>query len=418
MTMLSRLRRFVRPPRSLSVPAALPFANGAPDPDAFFVDEISAHHVAGWCQLPDVQTVEAVLAGTDEVLGTGTTTDFKFGPSHQGRGLHGFHFRLRRDLTPAEQGSVSIRPLGGGPAAERRIASRAYAPLMLVAMDIVDNCNLRCPFCVYDYANVHETHFMTEDTLEAALRLMPFTHAGNFWFSCLHEPSLHPRFADYLARVPLADRNKIFFTTNLARRMPDPYFSFLAASGIATINLSLESLSPEKYERFRKGARHRIFLENWDKLIGAFRSSAHPPFLRYIVMVYRANLAEIPQIVHHLVTERAAAQVQLRFTFDVPHISQSFRDTEYVTDSDWDWLEQQMVSYSTDLVQVIRPPPAVSAAGVRMPGRYECKLSWDGTLRVQRYWAVPFDTAGEPPIAEVNVRDIHDPLAFIDSLPR
>lgn len=414
MMLLKRLRALTRPTTRLAPPAPPPTVA---DPQSFYVDEISAHHAAGWCALPGPTRVDAILP-TGEILGAGTSSEFKFGPSHAGQGHHGFHIRLNRTLTQAEQADLMLRAPAHGVIAHRQVATSAYTPLMLVAMDIVDNCNLRCPFCVYDYTNVRETNFMTEETLAAALRLMPYTMAGNFWFSCLHEPSLHPRFTEFLGQVPNEDRDRVFFTTNLARRMPEVYFDFLAKSGVATINISIESRDPETYERFRKGARHRIFLENWDRLLTAFAGTKHPPFLRYIVMVYRTNLAEIPELVRYLVEERAAAQVQLRFTFDVPHIPQEFRETEYVADADWDWLERQTDHYPRDLVQVIRPPPAQSEAGVRMPGRYECKLSWDGTLRVQRYWAVPFDTAGEPPVAEVNVRDIADPLAFIDSLPR
>ena len=71
------------------------------------------------------------------------------------------------------------------------------------------------------------------------------------------------------------------------------------------------------------------------------------------------------------------------------------------------------------LVQVIRPPAAQApgGAGVVLPGRYECKTSWDGTFKVHRFWAVPFSTSGEPPVAEVNVKDIEDPVAFFASLP-
>jgi hypothetical protein len=39
-------------------------------------------------------------------------------------------------------------------------------------------------------------------------------------------------------------------------------------------------------------------------------------------------------------------------------------------------------------------------------------------LLVNRFWAVPYDGAMEDRVAEVNVRDIADPLDFIASLPR
>jgi molybdenum cofactor biosynthesis enzyme MoaA len=409
-------------------------AGEVPAPFQGYVDEISAHHVAGWVTGPAPGRFEAVLPG-GEVVGHGAADQFKFGPSHEGLGHHGFFARLSRALTEAEQDALILRANDGTALPRAEYLVREYRPVMLNAMDIVNNCNLRCPFCVYDYANTNATYFMDEATLEAVLRFLPYTGDSNFWFSCLHEPTLHPDFMAFLDRVPAAWRRKVFFTTNLAKRMRPEYFRFLADGGFANVNISIESLDQAIYERMRKGARQRIFLENWDALMAALAEGAAPPFLRYIVMVYKSNLAEIPSLVEHLLAARRADEIQLRFTFDVPHIPQEFRESEYVSAADWDWLTAQMAHHPAEKVKVIRnpaaeAPPAPAAAvmdegapaekasaGIVLPGRFEFQTSWDGTIKVKRYWAVPFDTSGEPPILEINAKDIADPLAFFASLP-
>ena len=33
-----------------------------------------------------------------------------------------------------------------------------------IALDIVNNCNLRCPFCVVDYSRIKTTEVMSDDT--------------------------------------------------------------------------------------------------------------------------------------------------------------------------------------------------------------------------------------------------------------
>ena len=74
---------------------------------------------------------------------------------------------------------------------------------MLNAMDIVDNCNLRCPILrVRLQQDLCHEHDGPGATLEAVLRFLPYTLDSNFWFSCLHEPALHPDFTAYLNRVP------------------------------------------------------------------------------------------------------------------------------------------------------------------------------------------------------------------------
>lgn len=398
-----------------------------PSPFRGYVDELSPYHVAGWLTGPGAPRIEAALP-SGEVLARAAADQFKFGPSHEGRGHHGFFARLSRPVSDAERAAISVRAGDGSVLPTAEFLSGEYRPLMLNAMDIVDNCNLRCPFCVYDYTNVRDTHVMTEETLDAALRFLPFTLDSNFWFSCLHEPALNPDFMRFLDKVPQPYRKKVFFTTNLAKRMKPEYFRFLADGGFANINISIESLDEAIYERMRKGARQRIFLENWDQLTKAFAQGAAPPFLRYIVMVYKSNLREIPSLIEHLLEKRRADEIQLRFTFDVPHIPQEFRAAEYVDDADWDWLAGQVAHHPAQKVQVIRPPRAGTAAspaesekpapqaGVVLPGRYEFQTSWDGTIKVKRYWAVPFSASGEPPVRQVNVRDIDDPVSFFDSL--
>jgi MoaA/NifB/PqqE/SkfB family radical SAM enzyme len=259
---------------------------------------------------------------------------------------------------------------------------------------------------------------MDEATIEAALRFLPYTLDSNFWFSCLHEPALHPQFTEYLAKVPPALRKKVFFTTNLAKRMAPDYFLFLANGGFANVNISIESLDPAVYERMRKGARFRIFMANWDALMAAMAVGRAPPFLRYIVMVYKSNLADIPALVEHLLAQRRADEIQLRFTFDVAHIPQEFRDSEYIDDAGWDWLAAQVAHHPARKVQVIRPPADMPGGegGALLPGRYEFKMSWDGALKINRFWAVPFSASGEPPLAELNVRDVSDPLSLFAEL--
>ena len=389
-----------------------------------FVDEVSPHHVAGWLTGPGAPHFIAALP-SGEIVARGPADQFKFGPSHEGLGHHGFFARTSRTLSDAERHALLVRT-GDGSALERAESVLGeYRPVMLNAMDIVDNCNLRCPFCVYDYSRTFATNMMDEQTLEAALRFLPYTLDSNFWFSCLHEPTLHPQFTAYLDRVPREWRRKVFFTTNLAKRMKPDYFRFLADGGFANVNISIESLDPAIYERMRKGAKYRIFMENWDALIAAFAQGAAPPFLRYIVLVYKSNLAEIPSLVDHLLTVRRADQIQLRFTFDVPWIPQDFRDAEFVGDGAWDWLAAEVAHHPAHKVQVIRSPsaeapapqPDAPSAGVVLPGRYELETSWDGTIKVKRFWAIPFELSREPPLAVVNLRDIPDPLAFFASLP-
>ncbi|MBU6498274.1 MAG: radical SAM protein [Rhodospirillales bacterium] len=328
-----------------------------------YADERSAQHVNGWVwNLADADErveIEAVLAGTNEVLDRTCADQFRWGLADMGigDGLHAYYIRFPRALTDAELDQMEIRCVRDGHVLELSpYLTREYNPINFVAMDIVDNCNLRCPFCLYDYANTRTTNFMNQETLAAALRFVPYTTNGNFWFSCLHEPTLHPKLTEYIDQVPADLRRKLFYTTNLAKRMPPAYFAWLAESGMSHINISIESLEPALYERMRKGARHRIFMENWDKLIPALQAGSNPPRLRYITMAYQSNLRELPALVKHLHEERLAWQVELRYSFDVAHMPAAFKREEFLQPRDWLWLRNELRDYTADQLLLNLPP--------------------------------------------------------------
>jgi hypothetical protein len=375
-----------------------------------------------------------------------------------GDGEHGYCLRLSRRLSQEEQDHLIVRPVPGGSILERSgfLATR-YRPIQHIIMDLVDNCNLRCPFCVYDYAKTHTTHVMTEATIDAAVRFAPYVQDGGFWFSCLHEPTLHPRLVDYIRKVPAAYRSTMFYTSNLAKRMPASYFEALADSGMHHINISIESLEPAVYEKMRKGARFPIFKENWDRLVEAFGQGTAPPKLRYISLAYKSTFRQLPELTDYLLRERRASTVEVRHTYDVPHIPRDFRQAEYLGRDEWLWLRDQLAHYPADLVQVVLPPglenpnfdhdaaawsehvaamyeasgPAPPAIDAPPPtpfrsalpkgylaGQCGLRLFWNGRLEVNAIWGDEDEvTPGELRLATINVRDIDDVEAFLDGLP-
>ena len=399
------------------------------------IDELSADHVAGWMMDPANPShrlpYEVICTQSGRVLGAGIADQYRHHLSWQGIGdaANGFHARLSGQ--PVLPGGIEVRMVGGRTALALSPQLRtSFEPILHVAMDIVDNCNLRCPFCLYDYTNTRTTHFMTPETLQSALRLLPYVRDGQFWFSCLHEPTLHPQLMAFIDTVPAEYRKKLFYTTNLAKRMPDAYFDWLANSGLFNINVSVESRDPAIYERMRKGARHRIFADNWEKLLAAFARAPAPPRLRYIAMAYKSNVDELPELARYLLEERQAWQFEIRYTFDAPYIPAEFRDAEFLDAADWVRLRERLPAYPSDRLLLISPPepapapgpdtPAAPAVSPRFqPDYYMFRLSWDGTLQVagispdSRY-----GNAIERDMLSTNLDVVPDMRGFIDGLGR
>jgi wyosine [tRNA(Phe)-imidazoG37] synthetase (radical SAM superfamily) len=465
---------FVRPAGSQHrlelAPALRTDPPGIGGPFQGYVDACSVHHITGWVRdLSDAArrlTIEVVLpdeAGGETVL-TRVQADQPNDVLHQlgvGDGAYGFFVLFGRQLSEAERERIFVRVHGAAHVLESspQLSTR-FEPIHHIAMDIVNNCNLRCPFCVYDYTDTKKTHVMSEETFRSVLRLIPFVTDGNFWLSCLHEATLHPRLTEFIAMVPREYRHKLFFTTNLAKRQPRAYFEVLAQSGMSHINVSLESLNPPVYEKMRKGARFPIFMENWAQLLEVFAATPQAPRIRYNVMAYRSNLREIPGLIRILREQKQAWQVEIRNTFDGPQIASAFRDEEFLSSAEWAELAEALSGYSPDEVILLLPPggkgydPEEREAAARLPpiaGRhteapdeaallpapaaadenrreweivsgpvprpFNLRIAWDGTLNV---YSERIRQPGEPPRHEnyfvANVNALEDPLASLLAL--
>ncbi len=414
-----RERIFIRPKGSeqkLELAPGLVTAPPGNGPYQGFLDERSTRHVAGWVRdLSDLDRrvkVEIVIQrdGGEKVLARCTAkalVEDTLAALGDPFANYAFYIVFRKPLSAAERDSLFVRVAGGTHILEQAPAMRtAYEPIHHIALDIVNNCNLRCPFCVYDYEGVNKTEFMTDATFDAFAKLIPYVRDGNFWLSCLHEATMHPKLLEFIGRVPLEYRRKIFFTTNLAKRMPEEYFAFLASSGISHVNISIESMEPALYERMRKGARHPIFLQNWEKLLRHFAAVPNPPKLRYNIMAYRSNLEEIPGLIRLLREEKNAYQIEVRHTFSQSHIPLDFQKTEFMTSAEWKQLEEGLKEFPpTEVLQLWPPdgsgievikekPPEgvkekndiekISIKGLRrlgIPRPFNLQASWDGSVK-------------------------------------
>jgi pyruvate-formate lyase-activating enzyme len=456
LSLVERDRVFARPvgvATALALAPELRIAPPAPPPVQYqgYIDERSIAHVSGWVwDLRDPAQrveIEIMLAGPGGERVLACMVADQYNPLVQqvgvGDGSYAFFARFDTLLDEAQRDSVFVRPVGSTHRLEMAPALNSrFEPINHIAMDIVNNCNLRCPFCVYDYSATNKTMFMSEETFDSVLRLIPFVTDGNFWLSCLHEATLHPQLMEFIARVPRQYRHKLFFTTNLAKRMPERYFSGLATSGMSHINISLESLDQAVYERMRKGARFKIFEENWAKLLDVFGQHESVPRIRYNMMAYRSNLLEIPRLTKFLLEEKHGAQIEIRNTFDGPQIDTEFRNYEFLTSAEWAWLANEMKDFPPDQVILLLPPggkgfdrytdptPASRALPVdRMPDTeptlspgpaprpFSLRVTWDGMLNV---YSEQQRLPGDPPTHQnymiTNINKLEDPLAALFAL--
>jgi molybdenum cofactor biosynthesis enzyme MoaA len=310
----------------------------------------------------------------------------------------------------------------------RRVHARLFPPKPLVfeyiAADIVNNCNLRCPFCLVDYGQVKNTNLMSEETFKALIRLAPAVPTAGFWLSCLHEPTLHPRLGEFIKLIPLDQRHKFWFTTNLTRPLPDELIETIAGSGLHHINVSYDSFDEEVFAMLRKHGRLKMFRQNLDRVLAAFSRVRNPPFIRYITMAYRSNVAEIPSMVTWMNDSGNAMEVEIRYTFNTANISEDFRREQFLEKDEWLALKARLDALPYKNVSLSMPPDDYNREDPYVPANWfetvpptppphkafkrpmQVRVRPDGRIHL----------SGSENVFAVKVGELKNPIAFFESI--
>ena len=217
--------------------------------------------------------------------------------------------------------------------------------------DITANCNIRCKFCSTDWATAKLGRPMTDETYLRFLEVGS-TQADEYSLSCGMEAMIHPRFAEFVGRVPTV--GFAFITTNLARVLPEFDIASLVESNVKRVQVSLESLRRESYEFYRAGAKYEVFVNNLTRLTTALHGrGAGAPVLRSMTLAFRENRAEIPSLLRRLRDEFGFTQHDLRtpFTFSRAYISAGFVDRAgYLTRAEFSDLGAEVKRAFPDVI--------------------------------------------------------------------
>lgn len=298
--------------------------------------------------------------------------------------------------------------------------------IRFVAADIVNNCNLRCPFCVVDYSEVTKTELMTEETFRSLLRLLPIVPAGGFWLSCLHEPTLHPKLNRFIDLIPRGERAKFWYTTNLARPIDDGTFEHWAESGLDHINVSFDTLDAEIYAVLRKFGRFDIFIDNVNRMAGVFRKHPEAPKIRYITLGLRSTLREIPEIVKQTRERYHAHENEVRHVFKMSHTGDDFRRDHYLEKEEWPGLGARLKALGYSRVVVC--PPADGPDGLVELTATNYEKPAPESARQTPAPGAPFELRARPNgrllsasrenSFSVNINELEDPVGYFTRMAR
>lgn len=294
-------------------------------------------------------------------------------------------------------------------------------PLELIAGDIVNNCNLRCPFCLTDYALTRGTKQMPAETYAHALQLAPLVPESAFWLSCMHEPSLNATFGEFLRLVPTEVRRKISFTTNFAKKLPDDLLRAIAESGAHSVRISIDSHDPELFGQLRKGARYEVFIDNLTRYAAIARETTDAPLLHIITMAFKDNLAELPELVRWCHEEVGARFHEIRFMYYLPHVAE-WGAQHIMSLDEWAQLKRDLLALPMgDTLAFGEPEPDAHQKFTELPGidTYESMPAvFGGDVTPDTYHRVdPLETGHPVPDEPLRLRLRWDGLIMAEQLP-
>ena len=214
-----------------------------------------------------------------------------------------------------------------------------------IACDVTDNCNLRCPFCINDFSNASSARMHAEH-FEKFLQIAPLAKGENVFISCLCEPLLHPQLLDLLEMIPNTLRNKLFLTTNLStKRLDKSFFIRLAGVALHHINISVDSLEKQTFERMRVNAKFTVFKHNLEKAAKSFAERADSPEFRFITVAARSNLSEIPSLIKAAREQYQVDWHEVRYPFEEGTPEGKWKEENVLTADEWN----DLVARLTDL---------------------------------------------------------------------
>lgn len=131
---------------------------------------------------------------------------------------------------------------------------------------VTDRCNLRCQYCMPEEGVKHlrHEHILSFEEMFRLCRIL-VDHGLRKIRITGGEPFVRKDLVSFLAELStLEPRPKIGITTNGV--LLDRYLDELEEAGIKNLNISLDSLSPETYEKI---TRRDNFKETWNSLLKA-----------------------------------------------------------------------------------------------------------------------------------------------------
>jgi MoaA/NifB/PqqE/SkfB family radical SAM enzyme len=156
-------------------------------------------------------------------------------------------------------------------------------------------CNLRCPACPTGL----QLKLRPLDMIDVKLFEQAIDDIGDYLFHLIMynwgEPLLHKQTPE-MVKYAKAKGISITMSTNLSIKLDDEYIERLVLSGLDNLIVSLDGVTPETYEKYRRRGTFDLVISNMKRIQEAKRRlGVQTPLINWQFLVFQHNEHEIEQ---------------------------------------------------------------------------------------------------------------------------
>jgi len=195
---------------------------------------------------------------------------------------------------------------------------------LVVRMDTINLCNLRCKMCYYsfDYRRKRE---QMDLSLFRKIAAEVFPKTRFLYLSCATEPLMNKQFAEF---VRITGQHKVPFTsfcTN-GQLLSEDVVAASIEAGLSEIIFSIDGATAATYEAIRRGGKWERLLANLELLVAMKRrAGTRTPALRINFTCMDSNIRELPAMAA-FAAERGAQSLHVRHLVAYGDETGSYKD--------------------------------------------------------------------------------------------
>src|SRR5437764_2903284 len=167
---------------------------------------------------------------------------------------------------------------------------------LVVRMDTINLCNLRCKMCYYSFDS-HRKKEQMDLQLFSKIADDVFPRTRFLYLSCATEPLMNKQFSDFIAEAGKYEVPFTSFCTN-GQLLTEEVAQSCVEAGISEVIFSIDGATAETYEAIRRGGKWSRLCANLDLLASVKTKSANKgPVVRINFTCMKTNIDEMPLMV-------------------------------------------------------------------------------------------------------------------------